>query len=241
MTKKINLLIVLCGIVMSEIILGKMALGIVQAEEKKQPIQKESSVDSKKVKKSVASVLIYPDPFFGGQVTDLSVVTAEFENPVVGVRAEDLIVNGSPATKLTVERDNMGSVLYHFSGFKSPPLGKVEIVLNSGEIKNAKTGTPFARTTAIRYLFDPKADDDGDGLSNELELQIYSDPTKMDTDGDGLPDAYEYTHKCLTVSMDESKDREEYGVIKPGNDDTDNDGISNLKEFQQGTDPCKKD
>ncbi|HZV73721.1 MAG TPA: IPT/TIG domain-containing protein [Conexibacter sp.] len=38
----------------------------------------------------------------------------------------------------------------------------------------------------------PQADADGDGLTNQLELQIKTDPCVADSDGDGIPDGYEY-------------------------------------------------
>ena len=41
---------------------------------------------------------------------------------------------------------------------------------------------------------DPNADDDGDGLTNEEEPALGTDPTKADSDGDGMSDTDEFEH-----------------------------------------------
>jgi hypothetical protein len=41
---------------------------------------------------------------------------------------------------------------------------------------------------------DPTADDDGDGLTNEEEAALGTDPTKADSDGDGMTDTDEFDH-----------------------------------------------
>ena len=41
---------------------------------------------------------------------------------------------------------------------------------------------------------DPNADDDGDGLTNEEEAALGTDPTKADSDGDGMSDTDEFDH-----------------------------------------------
>jgi hypothetical protein len=68
---------------------------------------------------------------------------------------------------------------------------------------------------------DYKFDDDGDGLNNNLELWINTDPFNKDTDGDGL------------------SDYDEYMIYKtnPTSADTDGDGISDAEEIKLGLDP----
>ncbi len=87
-----------------------------------------------------SDVLIFPGPFFDGKVTDLSRVTAEFHHPVVGVKAQDLKVNGSPATTV-VHEDSPGKEYdkYVFGGFIPSSPGAIEIILGPGEIKDAAT------------------------------------------------------------------------------------------------------
>lgn len=68
-------------------------------------------------------------------------------------------------------------------------------------------------------------DSDGDGVSNRDELTNGTDPLETrDADADGLPDDWE-TH---------------YGV-GDASEDEEPDGLTNLSEFQQTTDPQKRD
>ena len=184
--------------------------------------------------------LIYPGPFFNGYVTDFDTVSVEFKRAVIGFKAEDLTVNGSPATGITqFTKVNEDRRVCYFIGFRPPSLGKVEIVLKPGHIKDEKTGVPFNGVTVTRFLFDLNVDDDQDGLSNGEEINKFlSDPTKADTDNDGIPDGAEIKYSCLNVIIDETSPQDNYGVETPGNPDFDSDGVSNVDEFKQGTDPC---
>lgn len=71
----------------------------------------------------------------------------------------------------------------------------------------------------------PGVDSDGDGLSDELELNVFgTSPTLIDSDGDTIPDGVEAfgTNGYLTA---------------PALPDTDFDGVNDNVEIQQGTDP----
>jgi Bacterial TSP3 repeat len=50
-----------------------------------------------------------------------------------------------------------------------------------------------------------------------------------DTDGDGLPDGYEAAYTCLDPGVDDA-------LL-----DGDGDGLTNLQEYQGGSDPCRGD
>ena len=176
-----------------------------------------------------------PVEYFPDYTTDLlDSVRIEFGVPVDGVRAKDLSVNGSHAKQVT----GIGAGPYVFKGYTVPGPGRVEIKVAPGEIRRKDYGTRFEGYSWEIRAFEALADDDGDGLTNEQEIKVHSDPTKRDTDGDGLPDPYELSHPCLMVFWNEALPQNDYGVIRPGNDDTDHDGISNLEEYQRGTDPC---
>ncbi|GEA10638.1 M4 family metallopeptidase [Alteromonas sp. KUL49] len=106
--------------------------------------------------------------------------------------------------------------------------------------------------------FDPSNPDDAlldfdkDGLSNRAELSTGTDPKDLDSDDDGLMDSEELTMLGTDPRVTDTDDdgiydgwEFEYG-LNPINDsdallDLDADGISNLREFIDGTDPSDPD
>jgi len=92
-----------------------------------------------------------------------------------------------------------------------------------------------------KHSTDPKkADTDGDGIGDKVEVNGKSDPTKKDTDGDGIPDNVEDANKNGVVDA---------GETKPHKKDSDGDGVEdgvedankNGKVDTGETDPNKKD
>ncbi len=80
-------------------------------------------------------------------------------------------------------------------------------------------------------------DSDGDNITDLMELITNSNPYNSDTDGDFLPDDYEFKyHISSNIKFDTNGDS-----ISDADEDYDQDGLSNLKEFQIGTDPTEKD
>ncbi|MCC2617235.1 M4 family metallopeptidase [Aestuariibacter halophilus] len=69
-----------------------------------------------------------------------------------------------------------------------------------------------------------KPDTDGDGVPDGIEVRLGASPLSQDSDSDQMPDGWEYTYG-LSLTTDDS------------GDDADNDGMSNLQEYQQGTNP----
>ena len=63
-------------------------------------------------------------------------------------------------------------------------------------------------------------DSDGDGIPDDLELELGTDPNNPDTDGDGIDDAFEF-----------------YYGTDPLNPDTDGDGFTDGEEIAAGSDP----
>lgn len=83
----------------------------------------------------------------------------------------------------------------------------------------------------------PNVDSDGDGLTNQVELLLQTNPNKKDTDGDGLDDYFEYISKLYSPIL---KDTDGNGV-SDGDEDADSDGLTNLQELAKGTNPYLKD
>ena len=100
-----------------------------------------------------------------------------------------------------------------------------------GELVSPTTSPPeptiddvaIPTTSATSTTFS-SADTDGDGLTNDEEAEIGSDPNDPDTDGDGLIDGEE-----VFLGTD------------PTDPDTDGDGTSDLEEEQAGTSPLDPD
>ncbi|MFA5878541.1 MAG: hypothetical protein WC845_04205 [Candidatus Staskawiczbacteria bacterium] len=104
------------------------------------------------------------------------------------------------------------------------------------------------------------ADDDNDGIPDDLETAQGTNPLNPDTDGDKVPDSIDAFPTDKTESSDIDKDdigdnkdtdddgdglsdEEEtyqYGT-NPSNPDTDNDGLGDGKEIEFKTDPEKTD
>jgi len=76
-------------------------------------------------------------------------------------------------------------------------------------------------------------DTDGDGLTDGDEVHTHlTDPTKADTDGDTLPDGWE-----INNSLDPNVGNGDDG----GSGDPDGDGLANMHEYQNGTNPRNPD
>ncbi|MBL8920222.1 MAG: OmpA family protein [Myxococcaceae bacterium] len=92
----------------------------------------------------------------------------------------------------------------------------------------------------------PPADDDGDGLTNDVEQQLGTDLKKADTDSDGLRDDAEVSGKTDPLKADTDGDGVPDGVeltrrTNPLQPDTDRDGLSDGDEHAKGTDALEPD
>ena len=94
-------------------------------------------------------------------------------------------------------------------------------------------------------------DVDSDGLSDSLELDIGTDLESIDTDNDGMDDYFEYIYGLQPLnSTDNSTDFDNDGITNleefnlnsdPTSTDTDNDGWSDSKELEFGTELTNSD
>ena len=101
-------------------------------------------------------------------------------------------------------------------------------------------------------------DSDGDGLSDDFERSIGTDPNQPDTDGDGMHDGWEHkygfnplinnddTNIDSDVTNDSTYDADSDGLTNkqeadwgtdPNDDDTDNDGVTDGQEVENSSDP----
>ncbi|NLK96317.1 MAG: hypothetical protein GX275_14210 [Clostridiales bacterium] len=80
-------------------------------------------------------------------------------------------------------------------------------------------------------------DTDGDGLPDDYESEIGTDLNNPDTDGDGLSDGYEVLHSSTNPLKISTLDN----GVSDADLDTDEDGLTTIKEFQLGTDPLVVD
>lgn len=179
--------------------------------------------------------VVYQSPFRLFQfITELPSVSVTFSEPVTGVTAGDLTVNGSPASSVT----GSGEGPYVFTNYAPPALGEVMVSIAPGNIQDL-SGEALLADSWTHTLIDPAGDADGDGVNDGEEVNTHlTNPTTSDTDSDQLPDGFEINNACLEPLLDQAHPLDMEGNPLPGNNDADNDGLTDLEEFQQGTDPC---
>lgn len=83
---------------------------------------------------------------------------------------------------------------------------------------------PAGNITILKSNSDPNSDSDADGLLDSQEETLGTNPLNPDTEGDGMPDGWEVNHSLDPLTDDSALD-------------PDNDGVSNLNEYLNGTDP----
>lgn len=98
---------------------------------------------------------------------------------------------------------------------------------------------------------DTEKDSDGDGLTDEMERRLGTDPLNVDTDNDGLTDFFEYMYGLNPLVPETEHDPDGDGLTNveeqtyktdPTKADTDDDGLSDYEEVKvYGTDPLNPD
>jgi hypothetical protein len=134
---------------------------------------------------------------------------------------------------------NDGTIIAACSG--GTVLVDSEESIQSNPCGDGSNGTPDADP------YDPE-DSDGDGISDDEEIQNGTDPNNADTDGDGLNDAEEILTNTDPTTADTDGDGLSDGeeIIGTGTDpnssDTDDDGLTDGEEVNDhGTDPNSGD
>jgi hypothetical protein len=146
------------------------------------------------------------------------------------VRVSDLALQGPPIVR--VESDDTGDFREYETVLAPTGFRTAVVTLFSGfntVCVTGPAGVPCSDGSRMNALLQKKVlvlavDTDGDGLSDEEEAAIGTDPTNPDTDGDGLSDGVE-----VALGTD------------PLDPDTDGDGIDDGTEVLQMTDPLVAD
>lgn len=80
-------------------------------------------------------------------------------------------------------------------------------------------------------------DQDADGIDDRMEILLGTDPNQADSDGDSLSDYIE-VYQCSTDPLMTDSDSD---GITDGDEDADNDSLTNLEELELGTSPARAD
>jgi hypothetical protein len=145
-------------------------------------------------------------------------------------------VEGSPATHV----NGSGAGPYVFIGFDSPQIGSMNVILSAGNIKDS-AGNQFDGSSWEYILVDPNQDNDKDGLQDGIEVDsLLTDPSDSDTDDDNIPDGFEISSTtCLDPLQNDAHIMDITGeIVSEKGLDSDDDGLTNIQEFLNNTDPC---
>ncbi len=166
----------------------------------------------------------------------MEAISIEFDESIYGINPGDLVVDGSPATHV----NGKGAGPYVFIGFYLPQIGPVNVVLSPGNIKDS-TGNQFEGSSWEYILVDPSLDNDKDGLQDGIEVDsLLTDPSDADTDDDNIPDGFEISSTtCLDPFQNDAHIMDITGeIVSEKGLDSDDDGLTNVQEFLNNTDPC---
>ena len=182
-----------------------------------------------------------------GAVSDVDLTGGNLNgnNTVIYSKFGDIDITNSQATVNGLIYAPFGTVTIDCDNFNMNGLIIAQNVVIDGYGANINYSSSWAELVGteseeLSWTFDDwqyLADTDDDGLPNLIEKEIGSDPYNPDTDGDNLPDGYE----ALTLGTDPTKpDTDENGVLDC-DEDFDEDGLTNLQEYEHGTEPYNED
>ncbi|WP_231189785.1 helix-turn-helix domain-containing protein [Haladaptatus sp. DYF46] len=154
------------------------------------------------------------------------------DNTTSAAACRDVSFNAS-----TVERVN-----FTFGSVSSNASGRQTAVVTVENGTNV-----IAKRTAPVYLMIKTGDDDGDGLTNEKEIEIGTNVSSKDSDKDGLEDGEEINNYGTNATDadtdgDGLRDNQEISVgSNPTRKDTDADGLIDGVEYEKGTNVSRAD
>lgn len=151
---------------------------------------------------------------------------------------------------LRTKLDNTAKVYGAITAYKAVLNADAQVIFNADSVPQIDFGFVCdIDSDGIYDGFDP--DRDGDGISNDYEDQVGTDPnnasdTPTDVDGDGIPDSIDEdsdgdgvpnVDDAFPEDPTETSDLDNDGIGDNADTDRDGDGFSNDVETSQGTDP----
>lgn len=161
-----------------------------------------------------------------------SVLCAQYGNISIdcsNVNISGLIYAPMGTVEITAENISLNSVVVIAD----------EIVLEANNVNvgysswaGQLVGTEFTETPDDEI--DYEKDTDEDGIPDFIEEEFGTDINSSDTDNDGLSDLFELVNGITDPTIPDS----DGNGISDGDEDYDGDGLTNIQEYIQETDPC---
>ena len=181
------------------------------------------TIDATTYETTTESTVIYSSngdiTFIGDQITINGLIYAP--NGRVTISANDVTVNGRIVADEVVYN---GSIL-------TVAASDTDLDFIYGVSDITPTPTPIPTITPA-----DDTDSDEDGLPDIFELELGTDPNNPDSDFDGIPDGIE-----VFIGYDPNEPDSDGDLINDGNEDYDEDGLTNIEELNRGTKIAQKD
>lgn len=170
--------------------------------------------------------------------TTLLFSTMETVIAVCGDVAEEFGYHREEATGLLRQMANAGEGVFRDVNLEETQQGYLPVNLESVEAEYGLSSLIAHNFSAIRTTDGLKPDSDRDGLHDELERELGTDPYDPDTDGDGYSDFFEWVHADEGF---EPTDEDQPALTCGNATDRTGDGLAVCEEQYLGTDPTSPD